>query len=139
VNAPAAVDEDQQLHARGPAVFKQRVERRADGAAGVEHVVKQQHMRVIDLKRQERLHAAGHAPFGKIIAVHGRRNDAAFALVMEVGLQAFGQPNPARSDAHQSGVGLQQGGNATAQLRVQGFGIQRQGSGVHESLCCRYC
>ncbi len=39
--AMAAVDQHQQLHARRAAVIEQRVERGADGAAGVEHVVHQ--------------------------------------------------------------------------------------------------
>ena len=37
--AVAAVDEDRELHACGPAVVEQRVDRGADRAAGVEHVV----------------------------------------------------------------------------------------------------
>ena len=35
----AAVDEDEQLHALGAALVEESVERGADGAAGVEHVV----------------------------------------------------------------------------------------------------
>ncbi len=39
--AMAAIDQNQQLHARRTAVIEKSVERRADGAAGVKHVVHQ--------------------------------------------------------------------------------------------------
>ena len=62
--AMAAVDQHQQLHARRAAVIEQRVERRADGAAGVEHVVHQDD--VLALHREGDLGGADHR-----LDVHG--------------------------------------------------------------------
>ena len=56
--AMAAVDQHQQLHARRAAVVEQRVERGADGAAGVEHVVHQDD--VFALHRKRDLGGADH-------------------------------------------------------------------------------
>ena len=49
--AMAAVDQHQQLHARRASLIEQRVERRADGAAGIEHVVHQNHVLAGDWER----------------------------------------------------------------------------------------
>ncbi len=46
--AVAAVDEHRQLHGTRPADVAQRVQRRADRATGVEHVVDQDHQRAVD-------------------------------------------------------------------------------------------
>ena len=52
--AMAAVDQHQQLHARRAAVVEQRVERRADGAAGVQHVVHQDDVLALHAKTGSR-------------------------------------------------------------------------------------
>jgi hypothetical protein len=52
--AVAAVDQHQQLHARRPAVVEQRVERGADGAAGVQHVVHQDDVLALHAKTESR-------------------------------------------------------------------------------------
>ena len=49
--AVAAIDQHQQLHARRAAVIEQRVERGADGAAGVEHVIHQDDVLALHGKR----------------------------------------------------------------------------------------
>ena len=46
----AAVDEYRQLHAARAAVIEQGVERGADGAAGIEHVVAQDHVAAFDVE-----------------------------------------------------------------------------------------
>ena len=49
--AMAAVDQHQQLHPRRPAVIEQRVERGANGPAGVEHVVHQDDVLALHAER----------------------------------------------------------------------------------------
>ena len=52
--AAAAVDQHGKLDARGPPVVEQLVDRRANAAPGVEHVVDQHDRRALDLERQLR-------------------------------------------------------------------------------------
>src|SRR5205814_205394 len=47
----AAVDQDEKLNSGSPALVEERVERGADGAAGVEHVVHQDDVFAFDGKR----------------------------------------------------------------------------------------
>ena len=63
--AMAAVDQRQQLHPRRAPVIEQRVESRADGAAGVEHIVHQDD--VLALHRKGDLGGAHHR-----LDIHGR-------------------------------------------------------------------
>ena len=102
--AMAAVDQHQQLHARRAAVIEQRVERGADGAAGVQHVVHQDDVLALHGKRNfggadHRLDADG----GEVVAIeidveNADRNGAVFER-LDLGGQALRQRNAAAADA----------------------------------------
>ena len=131
---PAPIDQHRQTNLLGAAIVEQLVEYGAHGAPREEHVVEQNHLRAIDRERQARLYAAGHAALRKIVAVQGRRDDPAFTGQAQVGMQALGQPDPARGDAHQLRLGADQRAQATPQFSVQGFGVEGQSASVHGML-----
>jgi hypothetical protein len=70
--AVATVDEDGQPHDAGPAEVGEGVERSADGAAGVEHVVDQHDDLVVDAARRDvGVHRAAGGLAAQVVAVHG--------------------------------------------------------------------
>src|SRR5579885_1312056 len=82
--AMAAINQNQQLHARGPAVIEQGVERGPDGAAGVQHVVHQNDVAAGDRERDFGAVDHGRLPDrGKIVAIQVdvENADGNFALL----------------------------------------------------------
>src|SRR3989339_374616 len=106
--AATAVYQHRQLDAGRAAKVKQFVQHRAHRAPGEQHIVKQQHMSPIDVKRDLRLGTAGHAAACIVVAVHRRRDHAKRLRQAQVLVQALGQPDAARGDTQQLRVGLQQ-------------------------------
>ena len=107
--AMAAVDQHGQLHAARPAMVEERVQRGADGAAGVEHIVADHHVAALHIEadRSRRNHRA-NAGRGEIVAVkldieharvHGPLFDAGDQLA-----QPFRQRNAAALDPHQGQI-----------------------------------
>ena len=91
--AVAAVDEHTELNAARTAVIEQRVQRRSRRPAGVEHVVHQNDVLVLDVE----FHFAGRhlgtmADRGKVVAIEGdvERSDRHFGLLDAA--QDLGQP-----------------------------------------------
>jgi hypothetical protein len=74
----SAVDEDRQLDGARPAEIHQRVERGADRAAGVEHVVHQDHLAIVDGEWDVgSFHGRLLAGPAEVVAIEGDVDDAA--------------------------------------------------------------
>ena len=107
--AMAAIDQHQQLHARRPSLVEQRVERGADGAAGVEHVVHQDDVFAGDRERD--FGGVDHRLFGnggKIVAVqidveNADRNHA-ILQVLDLFGETLRQRHAAAADADERQV-----------------------------------
>ncbi len=97
----AAAFHQYRQHDRGwAAVIEQFIERGADGAAGVQHVVDQDDVPVIDVERQVgRLHLRVHADAGEVVAVKGNVEAAERLLQFQQCMQALRDPDTAGVDA----------------------------------------
>jgi hypothetical protein len=106
----AAVGEHGEPHDARPAEVGQRVERRTDGASGVQHVVDEHHDLVVDAARRDvGVHgAAGRLP-PQVVAVHrdveGADGDRGALDLLDEGGQPAGEGHPARRDAQHHEVG----------------------------------
>jgi hypothetical protein len=90
-------------------VVKQRVERGADGAAGVEHVIAEHHVPAFNINADRSFSDHGtHIRGGKIVAVkldvEHTRVDGMFLNPGDELAQSLGQWDPASLDPHQRQV-----------------------------------
>jgi len=107
----AAVDENDQLNHFRPAELDQRVERRANGAAGVEHIVDEQDPLLVDRERNFRLaderlraHRRAHQVVTVERDVERAGRHLAMADLAQQPRQTPGQRHPARADADQGEI-----------------------------------
>jgi len=126
--APSPVHQHRQLHPGRTAIVKKLIEHGADGASGVEHIVKHQDIGAVHRKGQLGLPACRQTALGIVVAVHHRRHLPGLTVQTQIPLQPLGQPGTARGDAHEAGIGLAQTAHAAQQLLVQGLCIQSQGT-----------
>ena len=126
-----SANQDGQPDGTRPPEIHQRVHGRADGAAGVEHVVDQEDVTAFDPEGQMRgVTRHGHATAREVIAVQGRRDAAMRFGAAQVMAEAFSQPSTARPHAHQRRIGLRQAAHGGEQVGVKRFGVQVQGAHV---------
>ena len=131
--AATTVHQHRQLHFGGATVIKQLIQHRANGAAGVEHIVEHDEVRAIDFKRELGLAPIAQAALRKVVTVHGGGDAARLAFEAQIFLQACRQPSAARGDAHQTGGGREQAAHAFEQLGVQALRVQHEVSvGTHK-------
>jgi hypothetical protein len=103
--AAAAVGEHRQAHRARPPEIEQLVQRGADGAAGMQHVVDQHHLAPVDGERDlaaPRL--AVQADAAEVVAVQRDRERAQRHLRAQRAVQALGEPHAAGVDADEAGV-----------------------------------
>jgi hypothetical protein len=108
--AMAAVDEDGELNAARTAMVKEGVECGADGAAGVENIVAENHVAAIDVKAERALSYDGTDIMrGEVVAIetnvkHACVDGAFFDSGDELG-EALGEWNASALDADESETG----------------------------------
>jgi len=106
----AAVDEDEQLNAPGAALIEERVERGADGATGVEDVVREDDVTAVDVEANVTLFDDGaRTGGGEVVAVEADVEDSGVDGGLLDGLdelgEALGERHAAALDADEAEVG----------------------------------
>ena len=107
--AVAAVGEHGELDAAGPPVVEQRLDRGADGAAGVEHVVDEDDRVVLEPERQVAGADLGRLARGEVVAVEGDVDVARGQLGLE---QVGDQPVQPRGEVGAAAVDADEGDRA---------------------------
>src|SRR5450432_2035978 len=128
----AAIDEYGELDRLGPAVVEQFVDRRANRAAGVEHVVDQDDTGPDDVERERgRLDLGAQAFRGVIVAIE-RDVDVADRMISGEQLrQAIGEPRTTRKDPDQLRVDGNGAAHALRKRSQRRFGVRQSARWCH--------
>src|SRR5688572_26912952 len=127
--APAAVGEDGQAHRARAAEIEELVQRRAQRAPGVQHVVDQHHLAIVDRERDlaaARLPVQPDAP--EVVAMQRDREDPERRGEPERAMQPLGDPRPPGVDADQRRIRGDRAAHAFGQLAHQRLGVGKLGA-----------
>ena len=128
--APAALDETGEHHGSRPAVVEDFIERGADGASGVQHVIHQDQMPILDVHRQVRgADLRVHADTREVVAVERDVERAERFLEFQQPMQALGDPYATGVDADHKRIALEHRAQLLDHARHGGVDVDRHRHG----------